>query len=199
MSPLVNRIAAIAVAAAIVAGCQKGPKDAEAEELVRRYNALVTEAYRTGDFRVAQPVLGPDELRKVAAHVGVKLDQGITLDARLTEFKVEAVERKGEEVCVLTDERWHYLDRKIGSGEQVGQESRDHYRMRYVLKQVDGKWVVDRTEFVEKPEVGRKQVPDQAPASAFHGMDATQQPQAQPAPPSQSPAPAPQPQPGGTK
>lgn len=195
MSPLVSRIAAIAVVAALLSGCQKGPKDAEAEEVVRRYNALVTEAYRTGDFRVAQPVLGPDEFRKVAAHVGVKLDQGITLDARLTGFKVEKVERKGEEVLVLTDERWHYLDRKIGSGEQVGQDSRDHYRMRYVLRLVDGKWVVDRTEFAEKPEVGRKQVPDQAPASAFHGMDATPQPQptaAQASPPPAVPQPPPE-------
>jgi hypothetical protein len=182
MSPLVNRIAAIAIVAALLAGCQKGPKDAEAEEVVRRYNALVTEAYRTGDFKVAVPVVGPDELRKVAAHVGVKLDQGITLDARLTEFKVEGIERKGDEVVVSTDERWHYLDRKMGSGEQVGQDSRDHYRMRYFLRQVDGKWVVDRTEFAEKPEVGRKQVPDQAPASAFHGMDSVQQPPPEPQP-----------------
>ena len=188
--------AAIALAALFLVACQKGPKDAEAEEVVRRYNALVTEAYRTGDFKVAVPVLGPDELRKVAAHVGVKLDQGITLDSRLTEFKVEKVERKDGEVVVTTDERWHYLDRKIGTGEQVGQDSRDHYRMRYVLKQVDGKWVVDRTEFAEKPEVGRKQVPDQAPASAFHGMDATQEPQAKPA--QQAPSPA-RPHPEGTK
>jgi hypothetical protein len=197
MSPLVRTPTAIALAAVLAVACQKGPKDAEAEEVVRRYNALVTEAYRTGDFRVAQPVLGPDELRKVAAHVGVKLDQGITLDARLTEFKVEKVERKGDEVMVLTDERWHYLDRKIGTGEQVGQDSRDHYRMRYVLRQVDGKWVVDRTEFAEKPEVGRKQVPDQAPAAAFHGMDATQQPQA-PAT-QQAPPQPPQPQAGEKK
>ena len=179
MSSLVRRLAPIALAALALAGCQKGPSDAEAEEVVRRYVALVAEAYRTGDFRVAQPVVGPDELRKVAAHVGVKLDQGITLDSRLTEFKVEGVERKGDEIVVRTDERWHYLDRKIGSGAQVGQDSRDRYRMRYVLKKVDGSWVVDRTEFADRPEVGRKQVPDQAPAAAFHGIDAVQ-PQPQP-------------------
>jgi hypothetical protein len=168
---------AIALLALTGLSCQKGPRDAEAEEVVRRYNALVTEAYRTGDFRVVQPVIGPDELRRVAAHVGVKLDQGITLDARLVEFKVEAVERKGDEVVVRTEERWHYLDRRIGSGDQVGQDSRDHYRMRYFLQKVDGRWVVDRTEFAEKPEVGRTEVPDKAPASSFHGVDSTKPPE----------------------
>ena len=168
---------AIALLALTGLACQKGPKDAEAEEVVRRYNTLVTEAYRTGDFRVAQPVIGPDELRKVAAHVGVKLDQGITLDSRLVEFRVEGVDRRGDEVVVRTEEHWHYLDRKIGSGEQVGQDSRDHYRMRYFLQKVDGRWVVERTEFAEKPDVGRTAVPDKAPASAFHGVEAPQQPE----------------------
>lgn len=167
----------LAVLALIGLACQRGPKDAEAEEVVRRYVTLVSEAYRTGDFQVVQPVVGPDELRKIAAHVGVKLDQGITLDARMVEFRLDGVERKGEEVLVRTEERWHYLDRKIGSGEQVGQDSRDRYRMIYVLKKLDGRWVVDRTEFAEKPEVGRTVLPDKAPASSFHGVDAQGKPE----------------------
>lgn len=177
MTPRMRLLLAIALVVLSGLACQKGPKDAEAEEIVRRYNALVTEAYRTGDFRVAQPVIGPDELRKVAAHVGVKLDQGITLDSRLVEFQLDGVDRKGDEVIVRTEERWHYLDRKIGTGEQVGQDSRDHYRMRYFLRKVDGKWVVDRTEFAEKPEVGRTELPDKAPASSFHGIESPQAPE----------------------
>jgi len=103
--------------------------------------------------------------------VGVKLDQGLTLDARLVELQPRGVERRGDEVVVTTDERWHYLDRRIGTGEQVGQDSRDHYVMRYFLRKSGKAWVVDRTEFAEKPEVGRTQVPDRAPAGAFHGME----------------------------
>jgi hypothetical protein len=168
---------AVAIVALTGLACQRGLADAEAEEVVRRYTTLVTEAYRTGDFQAAAPVVGPDELRKIAAHVGVKLDQGITLDARLTEFRLEGVERKGDEVLVRTEERWHYLDRKIGTGEQLGQDSRDRYRMVYFLRKTDGRWVVDRTEFAEKPEVGRTVVPDKAPASSFHGVDTQPQPE----------------------
>jgi hypothetical protein len=103
--------------------------------------------------------------------VGVRLDQGITMDARLIELQMRGVERKGDDVVVTTEERWHYLDRKIGSGEQVGQDSKDHYVMRYFLRKIDGRWVVERTEFAEKPEVGRTEVPDKAPATVFHGTE----------------------------
>jgi hypothetical protein len=150
--------------------CQRSPTDAEAEALVRRYNALVSDAYRTGDFRAAQPVVGEDEIRRLAAHIGVRSDQGITLDARLVEITFKNFERKGDEAFVTTDERWHYLDRRIGSGEQVGQESRDQYVMRYRLKKAPGGWIVEGTEFAERPQVGRTELPDRAPPMDLHGF-----------------------------
>ncbi len=170
------RIPAATLLALALAACQKGPPASEMEDLVRRYNSAVAEAYRTGDFQVAQPLVGADELRRLAAHIGVRLDQGITMDARLVELRFEGMERKEGEVVVATEERWHYLDRKVGTGQQVGQDSKDHYRMRYHIVKAGDRWVVDHTEFAEKPEVGRTEVPDKAPASAFHGMDATPTP-----------------------
>ena len=166
-----SRLVALVLLAAGAAACQRSPTDAEAEALVRRYNALVTEAYRAGDYRIAQPVIGADEFKRLAAHVGVRLDQGITLDARLLEIEFKKVERQGDEAVVTTDERWHYLDRRIGSGEQVGQESRDHYVMRYHLKKADGRWIVESTEFAQKPDVGRPEVPSRADPRALHGFE----------------------------
>jgi hypothetical protein len=164
-------IAPILLAAVGALACQRTPTDAEAEALVRRYNALVSDAYRAGDFRAAQPVVGEDEIRRLAAHIGVRSDQGITLDARLVEIAFKKVERKGDEAFVTTEERWHYLDRRIGSGEQVGQESRDQYVMRYHLKRNGSGWIVEGTEFAERPQVGRTEVPDRAPATNLHGFD----------------------------
>ena len=37
--------------------------------------------------------------------------------------------------------------------------------------------MVDRTEFAEKPEVGRTELPDKAPASSFHGIESPQAPE----------------------
>jgi hypothetical protein len=164
-------IAPIVLVALGALACQRGPTDADAEAIVRRYNALVSDAYRAGDYRIAQPIVGEDEVRRLAAHIGVRSDQGITLDARLVEITFKNFERKGDEAFVTTEERWHYLDRRIGSGEQVGQESRDHYVMRYHLKKAGSGWIVEGTEFAEKPEVGRTEVPDRAPPMNLHGFD----------------------------
>lgn len=169
-------IAPILLAAAGALACQRSPTDAEAEALVRRYNALVSDAYRAGDYRIAQPVVGEDEVRRLAAHIGVRSDQGITLDARLVEIAFKKFERKGEEATVTTDERWHYLDRRIGSGEQVGQESRDQYVMRYHLRKAPSGWIVESTEFAERPQVGRTELPDRAPPVNLHGFETVSPP-----------------------
>lgn len=159
------------LALATLAACRGGPSRAEATEVVRRYNALVSEAYRVGDYRVATPVVGDDEARKLAGHIGARLDQGLTLDAKLLDLSVRAVERKGDEVVVSTDERWAYADRRIGTGEQVGQDSRDSYAMRYFLRRRERQWIVDRIEFAAPPQVGRTQVPDRADPSTMHGVE----------------------------
>lgn len=168
-----RQLATLGAAAALA--CSGRPSAAEAEDLVRRYNALVSDAYRAGDFRIAQPAVGDDELRRLAGHIGARLDQGITMDARLLELTVKGVEPAAGGLVVTTDERWHYLDRRIGSGEQVGQDSTDRYAMRYFLTRVEKRWLVDRTEFADKPEVGRTEVPDRGEPRALHGVTTPEQ------------------------
>jgi hypothetical protein len=152
--------------------CRTGPSDRDAEEVVRRYNRLVTDAYRAGDYRIAVPVVSDAEAHKLAGHIGARLDQNLTLDARLLELVVHEVARSGEEVVVSTTEQWHYADRRVGSGEQVGQDSRDSYAMRYYLRQrADRAWIVDHIEFASKPTVGRTEVPDRADPLTMHGVE----------------------------
>jgi hypothetical protein len=130
--------------------------DAEAEALVRRYDERLVEAYRLGDVRLVEPVVGPGQARRLAGLIGVKLDEGLTLDARLDAFALRGVEREKDEVVVRTEERWTYRDRAVGSGAQVGEASRDRYDMRYHLRRLEGRWVVDRIAFDAEPVVGRR-------------------------------------------
>ena len=95
----------------------------------------------------------------VAALDGVRLDLGITLDAQLLSLEVTSVEQTKDEMRVCTNERWRYRDRKIGTGEQVGEESLDSYEMLYVLRKIDRAWLVDEIQFASPPQVGRKQTP----------------------------------------
>ena len=69
-----------------------------------------------------------------------------------------ATEQKGDKLRVKTKEHWRYRDRKIGTGEQVGEESSDSYDMLYVFTQTNRTWVVDEIQFASPPRIGRKQM-----------------------------------------
>jgi hypothetical protein len=128
----------------------------EAQGLVERYNQAVSEAYRRGDVRLTESVVGPSESKKLAGLIGVRLDMGITLDAKLLALEITGVEQSKDELQVRTTERWHYRDLKIGSGEQIGEESEDAYEMLYVFTKIDRAWVVDEIRFTAPAEIGRK-------------------------------------------
>jgi len=170
----------------VVAGC-RGLGEAKATRLVRAYNDKVIEAFRTGDARLVEAVAGPKEAKKLSGLIGVKLDQGLTLDAQLLELRVLKVERVKDAVLVDTAEEWYYRERRIGSGQPVGQDSRDRYQMRYVLRPLDKRWVVDEIQFAAPPQVGRTVVPNQAAPDVLHGIRSLG---AEPPPPGQ-PAPGP--------
>lgn len=163
----IRRVAAGALL--LLAACT-GLPDEKAVRLVQAYNRRVIDAYRASDHQLAVPVASPREVRKLAGLIGVKYDQGMALDSELLELRVLGIERRDETVVVRTEERWHYRDRRIGTGTQVGQESTDHYKMRYLLRPVEGRWVVDAIEWAEPPQVGRTEVPIQADARVIHGV-----------------------------
>lgn len=152
----------------VTAACN-GLSDGDAVRAVEEYNDVVTRAYRGGDVRGLESVAGPAEVKKLGGLIGVKLDMGYTLDAQLLGMKVLGVERRGKDVIVTTAEEWHYADRRIGSGVRLGEESRDSYRMRYVLRRSVSRWVVDEIEYAAQPKIGRKETPLQAPSSVLHG------------------------------
>ena len=157
------KAAGLALALAWLAACG-GLSDEQAVELVRRYDAKLIEAYRAADEQIAAGVCSPAELRKLTGLIGAKRDSGLALDSRLLSLEVRGVDRDGAEVVVTTFESWYYRDRLIGSGEQVGQDSTDHYLMKYHLRQLDRRWVVDRVEWAAPPRVGRSQAPLGLPA-----------------------------------
>jgi hypothetical protein len=138
----------------LVAACGRLSDD-RAVALVRHYNQQNIEAFRTGDARITEPYTGIEEGKKLLGLIGVRLDQGRTLDAELLEFEPLGVSREGDAVLVRTRERWHWLERKIGTGQPLGLDSTDRYLMTYRLEKVDGAWVVAGTEFTEPPVIGR--------------------------------------------
>jgi hypothetical protein len=144
----------------------------EARALVERYNLAVSEAYRRGDINLIDNLVAPDCVagRNLTGLIGVRLDMGITLDSRLDDLQVTRVEVVNEQLQVHSRERWSYRDLRIGTGEQVGEASVDHYEMLYLFKQVKGAWMVTETKFTSPPKVGRKTTPWRMDARDAHAM-----------------------------
>jgi cytochrome c biogenesis protein ResB len=157
-SPRLASLLLVGFCLAAFTGCQRSSTE-EARRLVERYNQVVSEAYRRGDVRLIDPVVGPNEGKKLTGLIGVRLDLGITLDSQLLSLEVTGVEKTKDEMQVRTKERWRYRDLKIGTGQQVGEESLDAYGMLYIFKKIDKAWMVDEIRFTSPPQVGRKQTP----------------------------------------
>ena len=154
--------------ALLLTSCGRPSAD-QARALVEHYNRVVTEAYRRGDVRLIDPVVGPNEGRKLAGLIGVRNDLGITLDAELLSLKMTSVHSAEATLDVRTQERWRYRDLKIGTGEQLGEASLDTYEMLYRFKKIQGAWLVDEIQFTTPPQVGRQQTPWLAQQPASHG------------------------------
>ena len=161
---------------AFTSGCDR-VSQSQAKQLVERYNQVVSEAYRRGDVRLIDPVVGPNEGKKLTGLIGVRLDLGITLDSQLQSLEVTGVEQAKDSLSVRTKERWSYRDLKIGTGAQVGEASQDAYGMIYYFTNVNKTWLVDEIKFATPPQVGRKETPWVADRAALHN---TTTPEAKP-------------------
>lgn len=156
---------------ALALGCWR-VSPAEARVLVVRYNQVVCDAYRKGDIRMIDSVVGPDasDGKRLTGLIGVRVDMGITLDAHLESVEVLGVEQIKEDLRIRTKERWRYRDLKTDTGIQVGEASVDHYDMLYHFRNHKGAWLVEETKFTAPPQVGRKEVPWSMDVRDAHGM-----------------------------
>jgi hypothetical protein len=156
------------LAGLLLTGCK--PSDAQqARTLVERYNKAVSEAYRRSDARLIEPVVGLREGKKLTGLIGVRSDFGLALDSHLLALEVNRVEREQNVMRVSTRERWRYRNLRLGSGEQVGEESFDSYDMLYIFTNSHQTWLVDEIRFTKPPWIGRAQnalVADQKTAPA---------------------------------
>jgi len=168
---MIFRLLLSAVVMSMVSCSRVDRKDAR--RLVERYNQVVTEAYRKGDVKLIDSVVGPNEGRNLTGLIGVRLDAGLRLDSKLLSLDVKNVTLVNtNDLRVQTSEKWTYRDVKADSGEQVGEASEDAYEMLYLFKKIDGQWMVDKIEFIGTPKVGRKATTWGATARDMHGLPA---------------------------
>lgn len=167
-----SRVLALLLAAA---ACSADKGRAEAEAAVRTYLVKVVEAYRTGSIEPVDPLVADDHGRRLLGLIGVKQDAGVVLDAKLLDLQFVNATQQGDGWLVETKERWYYADRKIGTGQQVGQDSTDAYDMRYRFVRKDGKLLLEELEFATPPVVGRTSAPTPTDVRILHGLPSAEE------------------------
>ncbi len=153
----------------LLTSCKQSPLQ-RARTLVERYNRAVSEAYRRGDAKLIDPVAGPKESKRLTGLIRIRVDFSLALDSHLLSLDVTGVEQSKAEMRVRTKERWRYRDVRIGTGEQVGEESFGIYEMLYIFTNINKAWLVDEIRFTTPPWGGRRQTPwtaDRKAASAI--------------------------------
>jgi hypothetical protein len=175
-SPLKAIVAVLVLVACMVlnTACGRVSKSG-ARQLVEKYNEVVSEAYRRGDVRLIDPVVGPDEGKKITGLIGVRSDMGLTMDSHLLSLDVTGCEQSGTSLRVHTREKWKYRNLQIGTGRQAGNESEDNYEMTYYFIRESDRWLVNKIEFATPPLIGSTNGPWTANAAAMHGMPAKEE------------------------
>jgi hypothetical protein len=121
-----------------------------------RYNAAVSEAYRRGDVKLVDGLVGVEEGKRITGLIGVRQDLGLTLDSTMLSMEITGLERAEGDIRVATKEQWRYCDRKIGTGEQFGEVGTDSYEMLYRFTRDGQSWVMEEIQFISPPKIGRK-------------------------------------------
>lgn len=154
----------------LLAGCKEDAGRADAERAVRTYVARMADAYRASDESVVDAFVSERQGRKLLGLIGVKRDAGVVLDAKLLALEFTQFSRTNDGWIVDTRERWYYADRRIGTGEQIGEDSTDSYAVRYRLVRKDGTLILDALEFIGDPVVERKSAPIPVDTRVLHGL-----------------------------
>ncbi len=126
----------------LLTSCKQSASN-QARKLVERYNRVVSDAYRRGDVKSIGTVTGPKEGKRLTGLIRIRSEFNLALDSRLLSLEVTGVEQSEGEMRVRTKERWRYRDVRIGTGQQVGEESLGSCEMLYIFTNLNQAWLVN--------------------------------------------------------
>jgi hypothetical protein len=131
----------------------------EGPQLVERYHRALAEGFRQGNVDLVDPVVLPQQGRRLAALIGAARSAGVVLDPEILGLEVTAFSQVGGVLRIQTTERWRYRHRTVDSGDPVGDASEDSYELVYILKYDNTTWKVDQVDVLSTPDGVRKVPP----------------------------------------
>jgi hypothetical protein len=135
----------------VLAGCISKEKD-ETEYDIRttigRYNNAVITAYKSLNIGPLNSVTTEEQLIRVDSFIGAFLQRDQIMESELHRMDFEDVKIDSDKATVRTTEDWSYRWIDSRTGEEVEPLKEIHYEMRYHLKKIDDKWLVEKVEEV---------------------------------------------------
>lgn len=146
LSALPGRLSMVLLAAllALCSACSMG-NGGEIERIIRRYNALLIQGYRTQNMNPLLEVTTHEHALKLYHHMAALGEGQLRMESRLKGIRFLNVDRRGSsEAMVDTEETWDFTHYRMGTQEKYAEEKDFVYRMGYALNRVDGRWVITR-------------------------------------------------------
>lgn len=128
----------------MVTGCSgTGSAGGEIENVVLRYNALVTQGYRTQNMNPMLEVTTGEQALKLYHHMSALGEGQLRMESKLKDIKFTKVERRSSvDATVETEETWDFTHYRMATNEKYAEEKDFIYRMGYILSKKDGRWVI---------------------------------------------------------
>lgn len=146
------------------------------KNVVESYNQTLIRVMSTGNSELLNAVATDKEVRRISLFLSALNAEKKMMTAKLVKFQIKTVEPKtsrkpsgsslvdadGNPVgssavdtqeygLVQTDELWEHQNYSQITGEKIDEPFRIHYIATYWLQEIDGKWLVSKLHFEEKP------------------------------------------------
>lgn len=115
----------------------------EIENVVLRYNELVTQGYRSQNMNPMQEVTTGEQALKLYHHMSALGEGQLRMESKLKDIKFTKVERRSSmDATVETEETWDFTHYRMATNEKYAEEKDFIYRMGYILSKKNGRWII---------------------------------------------------------
>ena len=136
----------------LFSGCAKeeSPEEYAIKVAVTKYNNAIIDLYRTVSPEKLDEIALEEESFRVQNYMSIFLPGKRLMDAEYQRIEFREVIVEGDSATVKTSEDWTFRWIHFKTGEEIEPWTDVHYKMRYDLTLIDGKWMIAKATDIEK-------------------------------------------------
>jgi hypothetical protein len=120
-----------------------GSDEEQVRQMVRRYNALLADGYRTLNMNPVAEVATQDQAEKAYTHMAAIGEGEVRMLSSLKKIDFTGINRQQPDTFVAkTKEVWDFTYTDIKTGKEAGRETNFLYEVTYFLKKDGSRWVI---------------------------------------------------------